>query len=198
MITPYLIPTRGELNLLHGLRSRGVRVRILTNSLNSTNEVSAHSGYMHYRRLLLEDGIELYEQRALLGPGSHGTGQSRAMSRLGTYGLHAKLLVFDRQAVYAGSMNFDQRSRLLNTEVGVIIDSPELAQQTATRFESMTQPASAYAVSLQSLGPGKPAVMVWRTLENERPVEYRREPSNSPWRRMEATLLSMLPIQKEL
>lgn len=148
------MPTRGELDLLQAMRARNVRVRILTNSLNSTHQVSAHSGYRHYRRQLLEEGIELYEVRAQLGRTSHGSGQSRTVSAYGTYGLHGKLLIFDRQSLYAGSMNFDRRSRHLNTEIGVIIDSPQLASQTAARFEAMTQPASAYAVSLRSDRPG--------------------------------------------
>ncbi|HEY0799860.1 MAG TPA: phospholipase D family protein, partial [Steroidobacteraceae bacterium] len=63
MITPYLVPTNEEMQLLHALRARNVRVRILTNSLNSTNELSAHAGYTHYRRQLLEEGVELYEVR---------------------------------------------------------------------------------------------------------------------------------------
>jgi putative cardiolipin synthase len=188
MITPYLVPTADEMKLLQALRARKVRVRILTNSLNSTNELSAHAGYTHYRRKLLEEGVELYELRALLGPTSRGSGQSHALSRYGNYGLHAKLLVFDRQSIYAGSMNFDQRSRYLNTETGLIIDSPELASQTATRFEEMTRPDSAYAVSL--LPDGR---MVWCTLEHEMPVEYTREPSDSSRRRLEEKFLYLLP-----
>jgi putative cardiolipin synthase len=191
MITPYLVPTSEEMRLLHELRTRNVRVRILTNSLNSTNELSAHAGYAHYRRRLLEDGVELYELRALLGPTSRGSGQTHELSRYGNYGLHAKLLVFDRQSIYAGSMNFDQRSRFLNTEVGVIIESPELAAQTAARFEAMTRPESAYAVSLQRGSTGE--TIVWRTLEHDKPVEYTREPSDSSPRRLQAKLLFLLP-----
>jgi phosphatidylserine/phosphatidylglycerophosphate/cardiolipin synthase-like enzyme len=132
------------------------------------------------------------------GPTSRGTGQKRALSRYGNHGLHRKLLVFDRSSMYAGSMNFDKRSRLLNTEIGVIIDSPELAAQAAARFEAMTQRASAYAVSLRPREPGKPSLMVWHTLENEKPVEYTREPSNWYRRLFEVTPLSLLPIEREL
>jgi putative cardiolipin synthase len=198
MITPYLVPTRGELEILRTLRARNVRIRILTNSLNSTNQISAHAGYMHYRRQLLDEGIELYEVRSQLGASSRGSGQSRALSRYGTYGLHGKLLVFDRRALYAGSMNFDQRSRYLNTEIGVIIHSSILATQTATRFEAMTQPASAYAVSLRVTHSGGKPQLVWRTEENGRPVEYDKEPSASLHRALEAKMLGLLPIDREL
>ena len=192
MVTPYLVPTGEELQLLHDLRQRNVRVRILTNSLNSTNELSAHAGYVHYRKQLLREGVELYEVRALLGKNSKGSGQSAAMSRFGNYGLHAKLLVFDRQKMFAGSMNFDQRSRHLNTETGLIIESRELAEQTAARFEAMTRPSSAYAVTLQSRNSGKQE-LVWRTQENDKMIEYTREPSRSSWRRVEAGIMTLVP-----
>jgi cardiolipin synthase C len=173
-----------------------VRVRILTNSLNSTNELSAQAGYDHNRKALLREGVELYELRAMLG-NSRGSGQSAKMSRYGNFGLHAKLLIFDRKRLYAGSMNFDQRSRRLNTETGLIIDSPVLAAQTATRFEAMTQPANAYAVSLRS--PDSPdSSLIWRTQENGASVEYQREPSRSVWRRIAVSLYGLLPLDKEL
>ena len=62
-------------------------------------------------------------------------------------------MVFDRSSVYVGSMNFDQRSIRFNTEVGLIVQSPELAEQTARRFEAMTQPQSSYSVALQQMEP---------------------------------------------
>ena len=197
MVTPYLVPTPEEMQLLHSLRQRNVRVRILTNSLNSTNELTAHTGYVRHRLELLRDGVELYEVRALLGTNSRGSGQSAALSRYGNYGLHAKLIVFDRKQLFAGSMNFDQRSRRLNTETGLIIDSPELAAQTAARFEAMTQPSSAYAVTLQLSKSGKQRA-VWRTQENDKIVEFTHEPSRSEWRRAAAGVLSLVPLDKEL
>ena len=196
MVTPYLVPAPEEMQLLHDLRQRNVRVRILTNSLNSTNELAAQTGYMRYRKQLLREGVELYELRAQLG-NNRGSGQPAKMTRYGNFGLHAKLFVFDRKHLYAGSMNFDQRSRRLNTETGLIIDSPELAGQTAARFEAMTRPANSYIVSLQS--PDEPnSPLIWRTEEDGKPVEYRREPSRSAWRRFEVAFLSALPLDKEL
>ena len=152
MVTPYFIPAEEELQILKDLRSRNVRVRILTNSLESSEELAAQSGYRHYRVPLLEEGVELYEVRSLLG-NTRGSGQTAAISRFGNYSLHAKLFVFDRRQLFVGSMNFDQRSKRLNTEVGLIIDSPELAQQTAARFDAMAQPANSYVLSLAPVGP---------------------------------------------
>jgi putative cardiolipin synthase len=197
IVTPYFIPTDGELQILKDLRSRNVRVRILTNSLESSEEPVAFSGYRHYRVPLLEEGVELYEVRSLLG-NTRGSGQTVAISRFGNYSLHAKLFVFDRRKLFVGSMNFDQRSKRLNTEVGLIIDSPELAQQSAARFDSMVQPANSYVLRLARAGAGQRPELVWDTLEDGKPVEYSREPVRSEWRRLEVNLLSLLPLDAEL
>ena len=197
MVTPYLIPGDTGMQMFKDLRKRGVRVRVLTNSLESTPEVVAHSGYMHYRLPLVEDGVELYEVRALLG-NARGSGQSLAASRSGNYALHAKLFVFDRQKVYIGSMNFDERSRSLNTEIGLIIDSRELAQQTAARFESIVGPENSYGLALQAGAVGGSSQLLWRTRENGRSIEYDREPARSEWERTKVNFLSMLPLDDEL
>ena len=126
MVTPYFIPGDEGMQLFGDLRKRDVRVRILTNSLESSTVLAAQSGYMRYRLPLLEEGLELYEVRSLLG-NARGSGETAQMTRYGKYSLHAKLFVFDRQRLFIGSMNFDQRSMHLNTEIGLIIDSPELA-----------------------------------------------------------------------
>jgi len=195
IITPYFVPTAEEMQLLKDLRQRNVRVRILTSSLASTREWIAHSGYMHHRIPLIESGVELYEVRALL-ESVRGSGQTAAISRYGNYGLHAKLFVFDRQRIFVGSMNFDQRSLRLNTETGLIIDSPELAEQTAARFDAMTQPASAYSVVLN---PAKQRPhLLWRTQEAGQSVEYHREPAKSSLQRFTVKLLSLFPLDKEL
>jgi cardiolipin synthase C len=196
MVTPYFIPGDDGMQLLADLRRRNVRVRVLTNSLEATPELAAHSGYMHYRQALLENGVELYEIRALLG-NARGSGQTPQMTQYGNYALHAKLFVFDRRQLFVGSMNFDQRSMRLNTEVGLIIDSPELARQTATRFEFMVRPENSYALALRRNGAGG-ARLVWRTQEGGRSVEYDKEPARDDEQRAEAHLLSLLPLDNEL
>ena len=196
IVTPYLVPAADEFALLRNLRMRQVQVRILTNSLESTPDPVAQAGYVKYRIPLLKEGVELHELRALLG-NTRGSGQTAVVSRYGNYGLHAKLFVFDREKLFIGSMNFDQRSKHLNTEIGVIIDSPELAQQTAMRFERMVQPGNAYALSWQTPGIGR-SQLAWDSQENGNAVEYTREPARSEWQRLEQSLLSWLPIAGEL
>jgi putative cardiolipin synthase len=112
--------------------------------------------------------------------------------------LHAKLFVFDRQRLYIGSMNFDQRSHHLNTEIGLIIDSPELARQTAARFESIVVPANSYALALQRDPKGGSARLIWRTREGGKDIVYETEPARSPWQRMKVEFLSLLSLDREL
>jgi cardiolipin synthase C len=197
MVTPYLVPAAGELGILKEARSRNVRVRILTNSLEAAPEISAHSGYMHYRPQLLEEGIELYEIRARLGS-SKGSGQSKTLSRHGTYALHAKLFSFDRKSIFIGSMNFDERSRHLNTEIGLIVRSPELGREVAARFEALTQLDNAYQVQLAPGSTPSHPRLIWKTKEAGKEVTYTTEPARSDWERFEVRLLSLLPLDKEL
>jgi len=197
MITPYLIPGDEGMQVFKDLRQRNVRIRVLTNSLESSTILLAQAGYMAYRAPLLEDGVELYEIRALLG-NARGSGQTAAMSLHGNYALHAKLFVFDRKRLFIGSMNFDQRSKHLNTEIGLIIDSPVLAQQIAARFDAMVQPANAYRLALRPNDSRGSPVLLWRTQENGKPIEYDSEPARSDWQRLKAQMLSLLPLDDEL
>ena len=197
MITPYLVPGEEGMGLFNDLRSRNISIRILTNSLVSSSTLLAQSGYMGYRVPLLEAGVELYEIRSMLG-NTRGSGQTAAMSANGTYSLHAKMFVFDRQRIFVGSMNFDQRSMYLNTEIGLLIDSPELAQELVRRFEAMVQPANAYQVLLQPDLSGSGQHLIWRTLENDQMVDLQEEPERSEGQGAKVNLLSLLPLDSDL
>ena len=196
MVTPYFIPTAAERQLLTSLRQRNVSVRILTNSLESTTELTAHSGYVRFRPGLLRDGVDLYEVKALIG-NTRGSGQTKQMSRFGNYGLHGKLIVFDDARVFIGSMNFDQRSRKLNTEIGVIIDSPTLAQETKRRFVAMTQPENAYHLEYSATEPRHERLM-WCTSEAGVRTCLEHEPSRSFLRHWAVEFLRILPLDSEL
>jgi cardiolipin synthase C len=197
MVTPYLVPSSGELKLLGESGAPQRRVRILTTSLEATNDPLAQAGYMHFRVPLLQAGVELFELRTH-PESTRGSGQSAKITRNGTYGLHAKLLVFDRNAIFVGSMNYDERSRWLNTELGLIIRSPELAAQTTQRFQAMTQPASAYSVTLQPADSRASPQLLWSTEEQGKPVSYHIEPARSSWQKFEVRALSLLPVDREL
>ena len=197
MVMPYLIPTPGELKLLEDERAQQRRVRILTTSLESENDPFAQSGYTHYRVTLLEAGVELYEMRARPG-NRRGSGESTRLTHSGNYSLHAKLMVFDRSGLFVGSMNYDQRSRRLNTENGLIIHSAELATETARRFAAMSDPQNAYRVTLERAAPDDPPQPRWTTLEAGHALTLDSEPARSEWQKLEVHFLALLPLDREL
>ncbi len=194
-VTAYFIPSKDELSELKAARERHVRVGVLTNSLKAAPSSEAHSGYMHYRVRLLQEGVELYEVRALLGS-ARGSGQGQKISRHGNYALHAKLLIFDRRRLFVGSMNVDQRSKHLNTEIGLLIDSPELSAEVITRFDALTGPNNSYRLSLQ--GNGTHPRLRWTTREGGTTVNYDTEPADNVWQRLKVRLLTWLPLDREL
>jgi putative cardiolipin synthase len=108
--------------------------------------------------------------------------------------LHAKVFVFDRQRVFVGSMNLDQRSLHLNTEIGLIIESPELARQIALRFADITQPANSYDLRLSETDRFGERHLIWHTLENGTRVDFDQEPNVTLWQRLQVDMLSMLPL----
>ena len=95
-------------------------------------------------------------------------------------------------------MNYDQCSKHLNTEIGLNIDSRELARQTAIRFEAMTERENSCTLALLSAAAGTPARLVWNTRENGESVECVQEPGRSAGRELKMKVLSMLPLDGEL
>jgi cardiolipin synthase C len=194
IVSPYLVPGDGGMRLLDTLRQRDVRVRILTNSLASTDMPIVHAGYRHYRTRMLEDGVQLYEVRPTLGKpeGSGGSGLKSPSS--GQFALHAKVFVLDRQRLFVGSMNFDRRSLRLNTEIGVLIESPELARQVVARFDAIAQPANCYIPALGVSDATGSRPITWRTEENGETVETTIEPAGDLLRAVKVQFLTLLPI----
>lgn len=197
IITPFLVPGDEGMKLFQYLHDRHVEISVLTNSLESTPQLAAHSGYKHYRKALLELDIKLYELRASLGKAA-GSGESKKLLRFGNYGLHAKQYIFDRQKIFLGSMNFDQRSLHLNTEIGMIINSPELARQEAERFKRLTDPSNSYQVILRTDPDRKSRSIVWITQESDKQVEYKDEPSKTLGEKLKTDLMSIFPLDDEL
>jgi cardiolipin synthase C len=197
MVTPYFVPTPEEEHLLAQQAEHDVQIRVLTNSLTAAPDILAQAGYARHRPALLKDGVRLYEIRPNLG-NTRGSGETRKIARFGTYALHAKLFVFDRDAVFIGSMNLDQRSVRLNTEMGLIIDSDHLADALTARFNALTSPDNAYQVTLDDPPHQSASKLVWQTREKGELMEYRTEPARSGWQRFELKLLSLLPLDREL
>ncbi len=195
IVSPYLVPGEAEMALIKRLRESGVHVRILTNSLASTDMPIAHAGYIRYRVPLLDAGCELYEVRPVPGePETHGLVRSGGS---GQFGLHAKVFVIDRQRVFVGSMNFDQRSLAINTEIGLIIDSHEIADEIARRFEAIVQPANSYKVALEPAAAGGRSIE-WVTEEDGKTVTFNREPEVDTGKRALIDVFSVLPLDQLL
>jgi len=194
IVSPYLVPGDGGMRLLASLRKRDVRVRILTNSLASTDMPIVHAGYRHYRARMLEDGIELYEVRPVLGKPEASGGSGLKSPSAGQFALHAKVFVLDRERLFIGSMNFDRRSLRLNTEIGVLIESPQLAREVVARFDAIAQPANCYIPTLGSSETAGDRPITWRTEEQGQTVETAIEPAGDPLRAIKVQLLTLLPI----
>jgi cardiolipin synthase C len=207
LISPYFVPGEKGVELFRKLRQRGVRVRILTNSLGSTDAAIAHTGYAPYRRALLEMGVELYELKP--------TAMSRRLDRRWLRrhatrpqtSLHAKAFIFDRRTVFVGSMNLDNRAHYLNTELGLIMDSPSLAEKLAGLFAESTQPAHSYRMALEPFcRVTSPKLAsepvrnwpVWITREKDQEVHYSCEPQVGFCRRLTTGFLMLLPVEGQL
>jgi putative cardiolipin synthase len=187
----YFVPREGGAAFAEHLRSKGVRMRVLTNSLASNDVLAAFAGYSKYRAELVAAGVELYELRPDAGPIRQRmffgvTGGSRA-------GLHAKAMVFDRKDVFIGSFNMDPRSSSINTEAGLYIESPELAAQLAAHMDEGVRLDNAYRVQLDPSGR-----LYWITEDAGKEVRYDVDPLSTPLQRLEAGWIRMLPIQDQL
>jgi len=146
VINAYIIPSARTLDGVRALTGAGASVAILTNSLASHDVPAVNSHYKQSRREILESGARLFETRpdAAIQPQVSDTPPVRARFM----GLHSKAMVVDRERAYVGSMNFDPRSSAINTEMGVVIDSPGLARELARLIERDMQAVNSWEVVL--------------------------------------------------
>jgi putative cardiolipin synthase len=195
IFSPYFVPGKGGVAFLQALRDKGVRVRILTNSLSSTDVSAVHAGYSRYRKALLRMGVELYElnkelskeERKVMKEG--GIGRSKAS-------LHAKAFILDRKQVFIGSLNLDARSVIQNTEIGVVFDSTEIAGYMADRFDNKIDQV---AFRLE-LGPGKQGgeIISWHGLVDGKRQILHVDPYTSFWKRFGVGIMRILPIESQI
>jgi len=196
IVSPYFVPGTAVLDVLKSLRERNVRVRVLTNSLLSTDVPAVHAGYRKYRVPLLEEGVDLYEVKPLPGKPAPHDGMLKSPSS-GQFSLHAKAFVFDRKRIFIGSANLDPRSMHLNTEIGLMIDSPALARQVVARFDAIAQPANSFVLALENAGDGPPK-LVWKSVKDGQPIVYDSEPGDDRWRELIVELFGTLPLEDQL
>jgi putative cardiolipin synthase len=185
VVSPYLVPTRAGVRVFGALAARGVRITALTNALEATDVAIVHAGYAKRRRRLLDLGIKLYELKRTWPrpPARHRRPRGASRSSL-----HAKTFAVDGMRIFVGSFNFDHRSARLNTEMGFVIDSPELAQAIAAAF-TLEIPATSYEVR----AAGAHAVQ-WLEHAAAGPIVHATEPGTTWRQRLAVRLLALLPI----
>jgi putative cardiolipin synthase len=153
-VAPFFVPSEIDVAWYGRLTERGVRARLLTNSLASNNGTISNSGLDRQRKAVVQAGVELYELR----PDAAAKPEWELAPNAGRYlGLHVKLYTIDGEKVFLGSINLDPRSKFVNTEVGVLVDSSELAQLAMAGIEDLMAPANAWHVELD--GDGR---LTWR------------------------------------
>jgi len=142
LVSPYFVPTEDGTAALTALAGRGVKVRVLTNSLAATDVAPVHAGYAKYRAALLRGGVRLFE----LKPTAEQIDKRESVGGSDA-SLHAKTFAVDGRRIFVGSFNFDPRSARLNTEMGVVIESASLASQLSATLDG-SLPRDAYEVRL--------------------------------------------------
>lgn len=187
-ISPYFVPLKRGVRGFSELRDRGVEIKVITNSLASTNHSIVHSGYAPARKPLLKMGVELYEVRPDVG--ESGARKAGNVSAEGT--LHTKAFVVDRERLFVGSFNLDPRSAYINTELGVIIDSPELAQIAASGIEEAL-PLYTYEVTLNEKNKIR-----WVGQKDGEQELWKKDPQTGFWRRFNVSVMRILPIKGQL
>jgi len=178
----YVIPDDKFLDRLADLVQRGVKVRILTNSLATHDVPAVNSHYKQWREPLIRAGIELYEMR----PDAEIRQEfaDRAPVTSGFMGLHTKAIVVDRERLFIGSMNLDPRSININSEMGVVIDSAGLAERLAAVMHRDMEPENSWRVLLSPEGE-----LRWVSADEVLDVQ----PARDLWQRVQDQLFMMFP-----
>ena len=183
LTSPYLVPGEMGMAAFEDLARRNVKLTLLTNSLAANDEPLVHTGYARYRERLLRSGADLYE----LSPE-----RTTAGMRFGAFGkslgrLHAKTAAVDRRHVFIGSMNLDPRSASQNTEMGLVIDSPQLAREML-RIIKISKLQNSYRLRLS----GQDGTLQWLTNDGEKEVILTTEPESGFLQRLYNRLISPL------
>ncbi|RYX90416.1 MAG: phospholipase D family protein [Comamonadaceae bacterium] len=174
LTSPYLVPGERGMAAFEQLEKKNIKVTLLTNSLAATDEPLVHTGYARYRERLLKGGVDLYE----LSPA-----RTKASERFGMFGkslgrLHAKTAAVDRTTIFIGSMNLDPRSASQNTEMGLIVESPQLAREMM-RIINVSKLQNSYRLRLDQAG-----AIEWLSTDGEKEIILNAEPESGVLKRI--------------
>ena len=190
--TAYLIPSKEGIADVEEVTGRGVRVRILTNSYKSNNHATVHSHYKKKRKKLIKSGAELHELQPHpeLLKFFQETDPRIASSHAG---LHAKAFVVDRRLSMIGSYNMDPRSRIWNSEIGLLIDSEVFAERVLEVMEEDFELTNSYRLTLDTNGD-----LVWTAEGPDGTETWHHDPGASAWNRFVLTIMGWVPMGSEL
>ncbi|MEB3754540.1 phospholipase D family protein [Acinetobacter sp. MD2(2019)] len=196
IISAYFVPEKNGTKMLSDLAKKGVEVRVLTNSFKANDVWLVHAFYSKYRPELLQSGVKLYEflptlDNLALNPETPKIAKETKLSLKGLSrsSLHAKMMTIDDKQVFIGSFNLDPRSARLNTEIGVLLNSPSLASAIHT---TMNNDLSKYSYQLQ-LSPQQ-NIQWLRTTPPPEQI-YNKEPKMKWWQKAGLQFISWLPIE---
>lgn len=191
----YMVPGPEGVERARVNKERGISQRLLTNSLATNDVAAAHAGYAKYRRDLIRNGVDLYELRP---DASYVKKNWSVLAGRSKASLHTKAAVVDRELVSIGSFNLDPRSFALNTEIVILVESPELAAQVLDYMEEGILPENSYRVMLETNADTGAERLVWITEIDGEQVRYYTEPEVGLWRRFSTWFIGLFPIEKHL
>jgi putative cardiolipin synthase len=182
IVNAYIIPGEHAIQRMREQTANGIRIRMLTNSLASHDVPAVNSHYKQWRKPLLDAGLELYEARS--DAAVQALVADTPPTRAGYMGLHMKAMVIDRKRVFVGSMNLDPRSWEINSEMGIVVDSPGLAEKLARLMDRDMGPENAWRVTLD--GDGEISWTVGDKVTTQ-------QPARNFWQRVEDVLFMAFP-----
>jgi putative cardiolipin synthase len=198
IISPYFVPGDDLVEYFKDLVDKGVKVEIVTNSLAANDVGIVHAGYSKYRRALLDAGVQLYEYKS----NSVKSKKNKNSNSVGssTSSLHSKVFVIDRKYLFVGSMNLDPRSFNLNSELGIVVESKQFANEFVDAVEARLLDKT-YHLKLvfddEDQGADSDKSIQWQTIENGSLVSYDDEPNVGFLRKLGIWFMSLF-VSEEL
>lgn len=199
LVSAYFVPQERDLGLLNTLKQQGIQARILTNSFKANDVPIVHAFYAKKRKAILQQGAELYEFLPVLPLSLTHKQRIKLFGEqkfnregLGRSSLHGKFLALDYKQVFIGSYNFDPRSTYLNSEIGVVLNSPKLAKAV---HQSMEKGLLNYAYKVELDDQQR---LIWKQKTEDGMLIHHTEPQMKWWQRMALKFVSILPIEKQM
>jgi len=190
LVSPYFVPGKQAADAMCALSRKGVRVRVLTNSLVSNDVAAVHAGYMRHREQLVKAGVELYELNEQIKKKEAAT--FTWLPGLSKSSLHAKTMAIDGRMMFVGSFNFDQRSLYINNEIGILFHEPEVSAGASKHFDDHIDQV-AFKVQLVARGHGRESLQ-WIGMEDGQKRVFDSEPYATFWSKVMANAMRVLPI----